>query len=101
MGTHFRMQRADARTNPVEDRVCWKWSKSLWWTDTFLATAILAPLTFSWDAAAVAFGLKAGEWDLGWLVLRGQKRGGLVWNLAAPEKRPARPGHVALPDPAP
>lgn len=46
-------------------------------------------------------GLKPGEWDLGWLVLRGLERAGLAWNLATPEKLPARPERVALPPAAP
>lgn len=51
------MQPRDAHTNPVEGRVYWKAGKSLWWTTWFVCTAVLAPLTFSWSAAAVALGL--------------------------------------------
>src|SRR5688572_21564059 len=65
MSTHFRMQMADAHTNPVEGRVSWKWSKSLWWTAAFLATTILAPVTFTWGAAAVALGLTVTTLCLG------------------------------------
>jgi len=42
-------------------------------------------------------GLHAGEWDLGWLVLRGLARLGLVWDLATPETLPARPERLRLP----
>lgn len=41
-------------------------------------------------------GLRAGEWDPGWLVLRGLERLGLAWNIATPEKLPARPERIAL-----
>ena len=41
-------------------------------------------------------GLKRGEWDLGWLVLRALERVGLAWNLATPETLPLRPDRVAL-----
>jgi fatty-acid desaturase len=35
-------------------------------------------------------GMKAGEWDAGWWVLRGLQRVGLVWNVATPETLPER-----------
>lgn len=36
-------------------------------------------------------GLQPGQWDLGWLALRGMQRLGLVWNLQTPETLPPRP----------
>lgn len=65
MSTHHRMQPADALTNPVEGRVAWKPVKSLWWTTWFLVTAVLAPLTFTWEAAAVALVLTVTTLCLG------------------------------------
>jgi fatty-acid desaturase len=41
-------------------------------------------------------GLRAGEWDLGWLVLRVLRKLGLVWNLQTPETLPARKERVAI-----
>ena len=41
-------------------------------------------------------GIKPGEWDLGWLVLSGLRRLGLVWNVATPEKLPARKERIEL-----
>lgn len=35
-------------------------------------------------------GLKRGEWDVGWLVLRGLQRVGLAWNLRTPDNLPER-----------
>ena len=35
-------------------------------------------------------GLKAGEWDIGWWVLRIFERLGLAWGLRGPETLPAR-----------
>jgi fatty-acid desaturase len=36
-------------------------------------------------------GLKAGEWDIGWFVLSGLRKVGLVWNLSTPETLPRAP----------
>ena len=55
MSTHPRMQSIDPLTNPCDGVVCWKWSKSLWYFATLAATAILAPLTFSFGAVFVCF----------------------------------------------
>lgn len=41
-------------------------------------------------------GVKRGEWDPGWLVLRALERVGLVWNLATPETLPPRRERVPL-----
>ncbi len=41
-------------------------------------------------------GVKPGEWDPGWLVLRLLGRAGLVWNVATPATLPARPERIAL-----
>lgn len=41
-------------------------------------------------------GLAPGEWDLGWLALRGMQRLGLVWNLRTPEVLPERPERRAI-----
>lgn len=66
--THHRMQPVDALTNPVEGRVYWKPVKSLWWIAAFLATAVLAPVTFSWSAALVALVLTVTTLCLGHTV---------------------------------
>lgn len=41
-------------------------------------------------------GLAPEELDLGWLVLRGLQRIGLVWNVATPETLPDRPERIAI-----
>lgn len=41
-------------------------------------------------------GLRPGELDLGWLVLRALQRVGLVWNVATPETLPARKERIEL-----
>jgi stearoyl-CoA desaturase (delta-9 desaturase) len=41
-------------------------------------------------------GVKPGEWDPGWLVLRGLARAGLVWSIATPTTLPSRPERVML-----
>jgi fatty-acid desaturase len=46
-------------------------------------------------------GLKPGEWDAGWLVLRALQRLGLVWNLTTPETLPERRERTELSAPAP
>jgi fatty-acid desaturase len=42
-------------------------------------------------------GLGRGEWDVGWWVLRGIERIGLVTNIGTPETLPARAERVELP----
>jgi stearoyl-CoA desaturase (delta-9 desaturase) len=42
-------------------------------------------------------GLGRGEWDVGWWVLRGLARVGLVTKVATPETLPARPERTPLP----
>lgn len=41
-------------------------------------------------------GIKPGEWDLGWIVLRLLERAGLVWNVATPETLPERKERIVL-----
>jgi fatty-acid desaturase len=41
-------------------------------------------------------GLKPGEWDPGWFVLRLLARAGLVWNVATPETLPPRKERIAI-----
>lgn len=41
-------------------------------------------------------GIRPGELDLGWLVLRALQRVGLVWNLTTPEKLPERKERITL-----
>lgn len=41
-------------------------------------------------------GVKPGEWDPGWLVLRLFKRIGLVWNVATPEVLPPRKERIEI-----
>ena len=41
-------------------------------------------------------GLRDGEWDPGWLVLRALERAGLVWDIKTPEMLPHRPNLQAL-----
>jgi fatty-acid desaturase len=41
-------------------------------------------------------GVKAGEWDPGWLVLRLLARAGLVWDVATPDTLPPRPERETL-----
>jgi len=65
MGTHKRMQAVDARTNPVEGVVYWKWSKALWYLAVLLTTVVLAPLTISPGAVAVSFVLTVTTLCLG------------------------------------
>lgn len=42
-------------------------------------------------------GLRSGEWDPGWFVLRVLQRFGWVWNLATPELLPVRDEVIELP----
>ena len=49
----------------------------------------------AWPESA-RLGLRAREWDPGWLVLRGLARLGLVWNVATPETLPPRPERVPI-----
>lgn len=42
------------------------------------------------------FALKKGEFDLGWLVLMGLERLGLVWDIKTPESLPERPELVSV-----
>ena len=46
--------------------------------------------------ASARLGLKQGEADPGWWVLRALRRLGLVWNLRTPETLPHRPNLRAL-----
>jgi hypothetical protein len=52
----------------------------------------------AWPESA-RLGLRPGEWDIGWLVLRALRRVGLAWNLATPETLPPRAERVALDEP--
>lgn len=41
-------------------------------------------------------GLTADQWDLGWLVLQGLGRCGLVWNIATPKTLPERKERIEM-----
>lgn len=57
MSTHKRMQPVDARTNPREGAVYWKWSKSLWYLGAVGLAVGVAPWTASAGAVLVSFAL--------------------------------------------
>jgi stearoyl-CoA desaturase (delta-9 desaturase) len=46
--------------------------------------------------ASARLGLKEGEWDPGWWVLKGLRRAGLVWNVKTPEMLPHRANLISI-----